>query len=81
MPQKGFLSTTTHYIVDFYIPQRKLCIEVDGEHHTQEPQMSYDSVRDQYLSLVRGFKILRIPNAQAMKIDSGELSNMISLAA
>lgn len=43
------------YIVDFYCPEKKLIIEIDGSQHIEN---TYDGERDGYLSNL-GFKILR----------------------
>ena len=45
------------YIVDFYCPERKLIIELDGSQHI-EKQKDYDKQRDEYLKSL-GFEILR----------------------
>ncbi len=47
------------YRVDFYIPRKKLIIELDGhEYHSSPDQREYDAKRDRYLSL-NGFHIIR----------------------
>ena len=38
------------YIADFYCPQRKLVIEVDGGQHFSEEGKNYDAQREQYMS-------------------------------
>lgn len=43
------------YIVDFYCPERKLIIEIDGSQHIEN---AYDAQRDEYLNNL-GFKVLR----------------------
>jgi very-short-patch-repair endonuclease len=45
------------YIVDFYCPEKRLIIELDGGQHA-EKQKDYDKQRDEYLKNL-GFKILR----------------------
>lgn len=57
--QKGFI-TPFHRIVDFYIPKKKLIIEVDGEYHIQISGL--DKRKDTYFLYLRGFKTLRITN-------------------
>ncbi len=49
------------YIVDFYAPQFKLAIELDGEGHFSEQQMEYDRRRTKYLNSL-GIKVLRFEN-------------------
>jgi very-short-patch-repair endonuclease len=43
------------YILDFYLPSRKLAIEVDGKRHDAE----YDSKRDSIIAYKLGIKTLR----------------------
>ena len=38
-----------HYIVDFYIPSRKLVIEIDGDSHFTEKAKKYDKKRTKIL--------------------------------
>ncbi|MBI4837013.1 MAG: endonuclease domain-containing protein [Candidatus Portnoybacteria bacterium] len=45
------------YIVDFYCPEKKLIIELDGSQHI-EKQKEHDEQRDEYLKSL-GFIILR----------------------
>jgi len=47
------------YILDFYCPKAKLCIEVDGEVHTLADKMQRDSVRDAWLE-EQGILVYRI---------------------
>ncbi len=49
------------YIVDFYCPQLRLAIEIDGRHHETSWMSEYDSERSAGLS-ARGIEIVRIPN-------------------
>ena len=63
------LPTTVHrqkvfgnYIVDFYIADAKLVIELDGSQHFELAGRQADAVRDAYLSSV-GLTVLRYSNA------------------
>lgn len=49
------------YILDFYCPAVKLCVEVDGIQHQAEENLRHDSKRDAYLSSL-GIEVLRIEN-------------------
>lgn len=51
-----------HYIVDFYIPDAKLVIELDGSQHYEEQGKSEDVQRDEYLNSL-GLTVLRYSNA------------------
>lgn len=46
--------------VDFYLPQAKLVIEIDGAHHKEEPQKTLDINRNKHLEKI-GVKTIRIP--------------------
>ena len=50
------------YIVDFYIAEAKLIIELDGSQHYETQGMQADQVRDAYLH-ERGLTVLRYSNA------------------
>ncbi len=43
-----------NYILDFYCPEERLAIELDGEHHEEDEQKEYDQKRTEYLN---GLKI------------------------
>jgi len=47
--------------VDFYCPEKKLIIELDGWQHREEKQERYDKERTEFMESL-GFKILRFWN-------------------
>ena len=49
------------YIVDFYIAEKKLAIEIDGSQHYEDEGKRADELRDQYLA-ERGITVLRYSN-------------------
>ena len=49
------------YIVDFYIAEAKLVIELDGSQHFEESGQEKDAQRDAYFESL-GLQVLRIPN-------------------
>src|SRR5690554_1406027 len=49
------------FIVDFYCPEERLIIEVDGSIHDDLLHSEYDMDRQKYLE-ASGFKVLRFPN-------------------
>ena len=51
-----------NYIVDFYIAEEKLVIELDGSQHFEDAGKQADAVRDAYLNSV-GVMVLRYSNA------------------
>ena len=50
-----------NYIVDFYIAEKKIVIEVDGVQHLSNRNQQLDAQRDSNLSNW-GIKVLRYPN-------------------
>ncbi|MCL2370399.1 MAG: endonuclease domain-containing protein [Firmicutes bacterium] len=46
-----------NYIVDFYCPQKRVVIEIDGESHNEK--FEYDTKRDEYLRSL-GLEIIRL---------------------
>ena len=49
------------YIVDFYCPQRRLVVELDGSVHSQPSQAKQDLQRDARLKNL-GYSVARFPN-------------------
>jgi very-short-patch-repair endonuclease len=52
-----------HYIVDFYCPECRLVIEVDGDSHYTEIAQKNDALRNSYLEQL-GLRVLRFTNEQ-----------------
>ena len=55
-----------NYIVDFYIAQYKIVIELDGSQHYEEEGIRKDRERDQYLKGI-GLLVLRYSNYDIQK--------------
>jgi very-short-patch-repair endonuclease len=55
-----------NYIVDFYCPQYRVVIEVDGGQHYSQPNLDEDKKRDDYLE-GHGFKVLRFTNLDILQ--------------
>ena len=51
-----------NYIVDFYITEAELVIELDGSQHYEPQEAEYDKARTAYLES-QGLQVLRIPNS------------------
>ena len=49
------------YILDFYCPQSKLCVELDGDQHFTPECEAYDKRRTTYLNTLT-IKVLRFEN-------------------
>jgi very-short-patch-repair endonuclease len=73
MSQKGFIAGNNFCIVDFYLPDYKTCIEIDGGYHYESSQITRDLNRDYYLNKQRNFGVLHIDNNSIEKIDKNNL--------
>ena len=51
------------YVIDFYAPEIKLAIELDGGVHTKPDQHAYDSIRQRYIELF-GVTFCRLTNEE-----------------
>ena len=49
------------YIVDFYCPEMKLAVEVDGQSHFTPEQIEKDSIRTKFIES-NGLQIVRVVN-------------------
>ena len=54
------------FIVDFYCPDEKLVIELDGQVHNDIISVEYDRKRDLYLEL-NGIRVIRFENSEVFK--------------
>ena len=54
-----------HYVIDFYCPELKLAIELDGSIHDKPDQKEYDTYRQEYLEKF-GSTFVRITNDELM---------------
>jgi very-short-patch-repair endonuclease len=51
------------FVVDFYCPELKLAVEIDGPSHQRDGGAEYDSERQLFLE-GKGINVLRVTNAQ-----------------
>lgn len=54
------------YIVDFYCPQEKLVIELDGQHHFTDAGYAKDAERTKYLERF-GIRVIRFENEEVFR--------------
>lgn len=52
-----------HFVIDFYCPELKLAVELDGNVHEIPEQKEYDRARQKYLEKF-GIKFIRITNEE-----------------
>ena len=53
------------FIADFYYAGAKLCIEIDGDTHSDPDQHEYDAARTEWLE-VHGLRVIRFTNDEVM---------------
>ncbi|HWA87485.1 MAG TPA: DUF559 domain-containing protein [Opitutus sp.] len=53
------------YIVDFFCPQQRLVVELDGGQHGVDDAARRDRVRDEWLA-AQGYRVLRVWNSDVM---------------
>ena len=68
------------YILDFYCPELKLCIELDGAGHYNSEGLRHDYVRDKYLSEL-GIRVLRFENRAVLKMQPVMLAEIEAVIA
>lgn len=54
-----------HYVIDFYCPELKLALEIDGGIHELPENKEYDEARQKYIEGF-GIKFLRIKNEEIL---------------
>ena len=67
--------TIGNYIVDFYIAEAKLVIELDGSQHFEEDGMKRDEARDVFLKS-QGLTVLRYANSDINQNFEGVCQNI-----
>ena len=54
------------YIVDFFCPQHRLIVEVDGGQHADDADAMHDCERDAWLT-AQGYRVVRVWNNDVME--------------
>lgn len=73
--QAPFIINGKIYFLYFYIPSKRIAIEVDGQYHDSLYQEDYDDVRDYNFNSI-GIKTIRIANNETM--DANQLDIRLS---
>lgn len=66
----------TLYILDFYLPQYKLAIELDGAHHYTPDGQKHDKVRTSCLKK-EGIKVIRFMNRQVSEVTCKHICDLL----
>jgi very-short-patch-repair endonuclease len=61
------------YIVDFFAPDARLVIEIDGWEHASDPKLGWDQVRDEHLAS-EGYVVRRIWNDRVLAMENDDIS-------
>jgi very-short-patch-repair endonuclease len=64
-----------NFIVDFYCPEAKLVIEIDGDQHYSEPGISKDATRDRHLADL-GLTVLRFSAREVFENTEGVMASI-----
>jgi very-short-patch-repair endonuclease len=62
--------TIGNYIVDFYCPQARLVVEIDGGQHYTQSGIARDKTRDAFL-IEQKLKVLRFSDREVLKNPDG----------
>ena len=64
------------YILDFYCPELRLCIELDGQPHFTSEGYEYDLHRTEYLNRFHGIQVMRFENIDVFCYPENVLSEI-----
>ena len=64
------------YILDFYSPEKQLCIEIDGDLHSEIEAQEYDKIRTKFLN-ERWIKVIRYTNHEVYANQEWVLEDII----
>jgi very-short-patch-repair endonuclease len=68
------------FVVDFFCSERRLVVEVDGDHHGHDRQAIADANRTRVLQ-ARGCRVLRVANGDVMSNIDGVCEAILAAAA
>jgi very-short-patch-repair endonuclease len=72
--------SVNNFVLDFYCPQQKVAIEIDGDSHFTEGAEEYDRERQQIIESY-GITFLRFTNAEVMENIDGVVLRISELIA
>ncbi len=58
------------YIADFYCPEKRIVVEIDGSQHFTPKGMAYDKVREEYMKSL-GIRTIRFTNYEVKSNTEG----------
>jgi|SRR5688572_24062776 len=66
-----------NYVLDFYCPEERLAIELDGQYHYTSSGLAYDEERTAYLN-AQGIRVIRFENDEVFKSTEAVLETIKS---
>ena len=64
------------FILDFYCPECRLAVELDGAGHFTEEGRIYDEARTEYLGQLHGIRVIRFENREVFEHIDGVLGEI-----
>lgn len=68
------------YVVDFYAPDSRVVIEIDGDSHYEEEAIQYDKIRSEYFESC-GITVIRFTNKDVMEHFEEVLQKITDIAS
>ena len=65
-----------NYILDFYCPEKRIAIEIDGGHHNEDNELMYDTKREEYLNS-QAIHVIRFWNNDIMENMEGVMQKIV----
>lgn len=75
--QKVFPTKNSYAIADFWLPERRVCMEIDGRYHNKPKHAQYDAERDKQIEELWGAKTIRIQNKEVDKMKVEDILNLL----
>jgi very-short-patch-repair endonuclease len=76
--QKVYFTGMTYYIVDFYLPEYNVILELDGSQHHDKDGKEYDKLRTENLTHIHRIdKVIRFDNKE-VEVDSDVKKKLIT---
>lgn len=76
--QKAFYNHSFFLIADFYLPEHKLCVELNGSQHYTPESIAKDTKRAEWL-LSQGITVWHIVNRDVLKMNPNDIRLTLGL--
>lgn len=75
--QKVIENPFSYYIIDFFFPRTKICLELDGGYHLGVCRFIIDQRRDKWLEQ-QGYSIIRLTNKKAFQLKDKSIIKLVT---